>query len=212
MTRSVPNTPCCGSMRGRCRSAASAPPERGVPMALLDVAAGGRSRDHREALVLSRPDGHIAWRQSRAGDPDGLIDTITGRSRAAAAGPRQQRAPLPRKQNDFRDWSQDENHRLPCPYGCAASDSGVQGRASLASRVRTAAARRRCPTRPCGKPDAGGNGAGRASGLPRSRRRRHANAVAAAVPADAFGGAEEVGSLVRRIRQRCHRAGVQAVS
>jgi 2-polyprenyl-6-methoxyphenol hydroxylase-like FAD-dependent oxidoreductase len=61
---------------------------RGVPMSLLDVVPRSLDRAiYREALVLSRPDGHIAWRGNRVpSDPDGLIDTITGRRRAVAAG------------------------------------------------------------------------------------------------------------------------------
>ena len=65
----------------------SAAARRGVPMTLRDVVA--RPLDlavYAEALVLSRPDGHIAWRGARVpDDPDGLIDRITGRSRAAGA-------------------------------------------------------------------------------------------------------------------------------
>jgi hypothetical protein len=63
---------------------------RGVPMSLLDVVPRPADRAiYREALVLSRPDGHIAWRGNRVpGDPGGLIDTISGRRRAAAAAGR----------------------------------------------------------------------------------------------------------------------------
>jgi 2-polyprenyl-6-methoxyphenol hydroxylase-like FAD-dependent oxidoreductase len=67
---------------------ASAACDRGVPLKILDLE---RPADgpYREALVLSRPDQHIAWRGERQpADPLALMDRIRGASPAAAqAGP-----------------------------------------------------------------------------------------------------------------------------
>ena len=70
----------------------SAAAKRGVPMQLLDVVPCPADRGlYREALVLSRPDRHIAWRGNRAPrQAEDLMDTITGARRAdapAKAGP-----------------------------------------------------------------------------------------------------------------------------
>lgn len=49
---------------------------RGVPLAVLDIDAAS---PYGHALVLSRPDQHVAWRGDELpGDPLGLIDTIRG--------------------------------------------------------------------------------------------------------------------------------------
>jgi 2-polyprenyl-6-methoxyphenol hydroxylase-like FAD-dependent oxidoreductase len=52
---------------------------RGVPLAVLDIGPGERPPVYREALVLSRPDFHIAWR-GNAAPPDaaGLLDEVRG--------------------------------------------------------------------------------------------------------------------------------------
>ena len=52
---------------------------RGVPLALLDVSAKEAATVYDYALVLSRPDRHIAWRGDEApADPDRLVRLITG--------------------------------------------------------------------------------------------------------------------------------------
>lgn len=57
----------------------SAAGERGVPLALLDIDPSEAVEPYREALVLSRPDGHIAWRgDAPPADPLALIDRIRG--------------------------------------------------------------------------------------------------------------------------------------
>ena len=61
------------------RAAAS----RGVPLAVHRIAHAEAAALYGEALVLVRPDGHVAWRGDRApDDAAALIDTIRG------AGPR----------------------------------------------------------------------------------------------------------------------------
>jgi 2-polyprenyl-6-methoxyphenol hydroxylase-like FAD-dependent oxidoreductase len=58
--------------------------QRGVPMALLDVAVAERG-PYREKLVLSRPDLHVAWRgDALPADPGALVDLIRGARPAAA--------------------------------------------------------------------------------------------------------------------------------
>ncbi len=55
---------------------------RGVPMALLDLAPEEGSTLYPEALVLARPDQHIAWRgQALPADPLVLVDRIRGAGR-----------------------------------------------------------------------------------------------------------------------------------
>lgn len=57
--------------------------DRRVPLALLDLAPDEATPPYREALVLSRPDGHIAWRgDAPPPDPAALIDLIRGAGRA----------------------------------------------------------------------------------------------------------------------------------
>jgi 2-polyprenyl-6-methoxyphenol hydroxylase-like FAD-dependent oxidoreductase len=52
---------------------------RGVPLAVLDVKSHEASAWYRHALVLSRPDQHVAWRGDRApADSLGLIDRVRG--------------------------------------------------------------------------------------------------------------------------------------
>jgi hypothetical protein len=54
---------------------------RGVPLTLLDVQSKEAAGLYREALVLSRPDQHVAWRGSTLpADPLALIDRIRGAS------------------------------------------------------------------------------------------------------------------------------------
>ncbi len=52
---------------------------RGVPLRVLDVQSPAASGLYREALVLSRPDQHVAWRGDAApADALALIDTVRG--------------------------------------------------------------------------------------------------------------------------------------
>lgn len=53
--------------------------EAGVPLALLDVEADEIPDAYRSRLVLSRPDGHVAWRgDDPPANPRGLVDQIRG--------------------------------------------------------------------------------------------------------------------------------------
>lgn len=55
--------------------------KRGVPLSVLDIDA---TSPYGHALVLSRPDQHVAWRgDGLPGDPLGLIDTIRGAANPA---------------------------------------------------------------------------------------------------------------------------------
>ena len=57
----------------------SAAASRRVPLAVLDISPAQRPAVYREALVLSRPDLHIAWRGNAAPrDAPGLIDRLRG--------------------------------------------------------------------------------------------------------------------------------------
>jgi 2-polyprenyl-6-methoxyphenol hydroxylase-like FAD-dependent oxidoreductase len=52
---------------------------RGVPLRVLDVEASAAAGLYRHALVLSRPDQHVAWRgDASPADPRALIDTVRG--------------------------------------------------------------------------------------------------------------------------------------
>lgn len=52
---------------------------RGVPLALVDIPAQGGAEAYRHALLISRPDQHVAWRGDRVpGDPRALIDRLRG--------------------------------------------------------------------------------------------------------------------------------------
>jgi len=53
---------------------------RGIPVQLLDVVPGSDGvGPYAEAMVLSRPDRHVAWRGDACpADPNALLDTITG--------------------------------------------------------------------------------------------------------------------------------------
>jgi hypothetical protein len=52
---------------------------RGMPLALLDVASSEARSLYKEALVLSRPDQHVAWRGNAVpDDPLALIDLVRG--------------------------------------------------------------------------------------------------------------------------------------
>jgi hypothetical protein len=52
---------------------------RGVPLEVLDVVSDGSSGAYDRALVLSRPDQHVAWRGDAApADPLALIDRVRG--------------------------------------------------------------------------------------------------------------------------------------
>jgi hypothetical protein len=52
---------------------------RGVPMALLDLDPDEGSTLYRQALVLARPDQHVAWRGDAVpADPLALVDRIRG--------------------------------------------------------------------------------------------------------------------------------------
>jgi 2-polyprenyl-6-methoxyphenol hydroxylase-like FAD-dependent oxidoreductase len=53
--------------------------ERGVPLAVIDVANGAIARLYERALVLVRPDGFVAWRGDTVpSDAMALVDTIRG--------------------------------------------------------------------------------------------------------------------------------------
>ncbi len=52
---------------------------RGMPLAVLDVAGIAKPEAYRHALVIVRPDQHVAWRGDRLPDePHGLIATLAG--------------------------------------------------------------------------------------------------------------------------------------
>lgn len=52
---------------------------RGVPLQLFDVESAGSGTAYDRALVLSRPDQHVAWRgDSQPSDPAALIDRVRG--------------------------------------------------------------------------------------------------------------------------------------
>jgi hypothetical protein len=52
---------------------------RGVPLTLLDITKGSAAIADGNALVLSRPDQHVAWRGNRLpADPLSLIDRVRG--------------------------------------------------------------------------------------------------------------------------------------
>lgn len=52
-----------------------------VPIRLLDVAPSGQPESYRHALLLSRPDRHVAWRgDSLPADVRGLVARISGRA------------------------------------------------------------------------------------------------------------------------------------
>jgi 2-polyprenyl-6-methoxyphenol hydroxylase-like FAD-dependent oxidoreductase len=58
---------------------------RGVPLRLVDVAAADAKSLYRHALVISRPDQHVAWRGNTApADPLALIDLLRGVHKAPA--------------------------------------------------------------------------------------------------------------------------------
>ena len=53
--------------------------ERRVPLALLDVVAREATASYEHALVIARPDQHVAWRGDRPpADPPALIDRLRG--------------------------------------------------------------------------------------------------------------------------------------
>ncbi|WP_445219156.1 FAD-dependent oxidoreductase [Bradyrhizobium sp. Pa8] len=57
----------------------SAAEQRGMPLALVDIAPDEANGAYTEKLVLARPDQHIAWRgQAAPEDPQGLLARITG--------------------------------------------------------------------------------------------------------------------------------------
>jgi hypothetical protein len=67
---------------GLVRAAAA----RGVPLSVLDVDAEEAAKLYPRKLVLSRPDGHVAWRGDAApADPLALVDLIRGAAQGAAA-------------------------------------------------------------------------------------------------------------------------------
>ena len=65
---------------GRCRARFERPLRaRGLPLAVLDVQCDELPGAYRHALVLSRPDQHVAWRGDRAPeDALALIDRLRG--------------------------------------------------------------------------------------------------------------------------------------
>jgi hypothetical protein len=53
--------------------------QRGLPMRLVEVDDAEARKLYGRALVLVRPDQHVAWRGETApGDPGGLVDLIRG--------------------------------------------------------------------------------------------------------------------------------------
>jgi 2-polyprenyl-6-methoxyphenol hydroxylase-like FAD-dependent oxidoreductase len=59
----------------------SAAADRGVPLRVVDIAGTDGASVYDHALVVSRPDAHIAWRgDAEPDDPGGLIDLIRGHS------------------------------------------------------------------------------------------------------------------------------------
>ena len=57
----------------------SAAADRGVPLKLAALDAPEVVRLHERALVLVRPDGHVAWRGDQApDDPGAMIDVVRG--------------------------------------------------------------------------------------------------------------------------------------
>lgn len=53
--------------------------EAGVPLQLLDVQADAIPAAYQHALVLDRPDHHVAWRGNQLpADPARLIDLVRG--------------------------------------------------------------------------------------------------------------------------------------
>ncbi len=65
----------------------SAARSRGVPMQVLDLDADTGAEVYDRALVLSRPDQHVAWRSDRCpADCLGLVDTIRGARRGQPGG------------------------------------------------------------------------------------------------------------------------------
>jgi hypothetical protein len=54
---------------------------RAVPLKVVDLNEPDAAALYARNLVLSRPDGHVAWRGDRSpGDPLGLVDRIRGAS------------------------------------------------------------------------------------------------------------------------------------
>jgi hypothetical protein len=61
------------------RPLVAAAERRGVPLTVLDIASSGAGDLYGHALVLSRPDQHVAWRGSALpADPLALIDRVRG--------------------------------------------------------------------------------------------------------------------------------------
>jgi 2-polyprenyl-6-methoxyphenol hydroxylase-like FAD-dependent oxidoreductase len=54
----------------------------GVPMDAVDVDASDRAARFDAALVLVRPDQHVAWRGDYVDDPDQVLRTVTGRAQS----------------------------------------------------------------------------------------------------------------------------------
>jgi 2-polyprenyl-6-methoxyphenol hydroxylase-like FAD-dependent oxidoreductase len=68
-----------------CAGLVAAAEARGVPLTVHDIAAPEIAALYETALVLVRPDGHVAWRGAAAADdPDAVIDVIRGASLAEA--------------------------------------------------------------------------------------------------------------------------------
>ena len=65
----------------------SAAAERGIPLAILDLAASRELRALVQAdWILVRPDLHVAWRGDAA-DPGAILDTVTARTTARIQEP-----------------------------------------------------------------------------------------------------------------------------
>jgi hypothetical protein len=62
---------------------------RGLPMAAVDLDADEAGSLYSHKLLLSRPDGHVAWRGDNSpDDPLALVDRVRGASGGAADGVR----------------------------------------------------------------------------------------------------------------------------
>src|SRR5579859_8147867 len=62
--------------------------ERRVPLTIVTIADPAISTLYERALVLVRPDGHVAWRDDQEpADPGKVVDHIRGAGREYVSGP-----------------------------------------------------------------------------------------------------------------------------
>jgi hypothetical protein len=58
---------------------------RGIPLRVVDITGEAARLIYKEALVLSRPDQHVAWRGNALPDDlDALLDLISGTTKELA--------------------------------------------------------------------------------------------------------------------------------